>query len=103
MEINRFTQPKDWMFMRSEDMIADIATQCVADLNVVGKDSAWINGFDWIKWDKASFPARTIDEIKLNSEEISALGNENLMKFSSEMAEFLVINKVNKWMCSINK
>ena len=103
MEINRFTQPKDWMFMRSEDTIADIATQCVADLDVVGKDSAWINGFDWIIWDKASFPARTIDEIKLNSEEISAMGNENLMKFSSEMAEFLVVNKVNKWMCSKNK
>ena len=38
VEINRFTQTKDWMFVRSEDMIADIGTQCV-------KDSVWINGF----------------------------------------------------------
>ena len=29
-----------------------------------------MNGFDRMKWDKADFPAKTIDEIKLNSEEI---------------------------------
>ena len=51
VEINRFTQPKDWMFVRSEDMIADIGTQCVSDLDVVGKDPVWFNGFDWMKED----------------------------------------------------
>ena len=96
MEINRFTQPKDWMFVRSEDMIADIGIQHVSDLNVVGKDSVWINEFDWLKGDKASFPAKTIDEINLNSEEISALENEILLKYSSEMAEGLMANKVDK-------
>ena len=39
VEINRFTQPKDWMFVRSEDMIADICTRLVSDLDVVSKDS----------------------------------------------------------------
>ena len=39
MEINRFTQPKVCMFVRSEDMIADIGTWCVSDLDVVDKDS----------------------------------------------------------------
>ena len=46
VEINSFTQPKDWMFVTSEDMIADIATRSVSDLDVVSKDSVWINGFD---------------------------------------------------------
>ena len=79
VEINRLThQPKDWMFARSEDMIADIGTRRVSDLDIVGKDSVWINGFDWMKWYNASFPAKTIDEIKLNSEGISALENEIL-------------------------
>ena len=45
-EINRFTQPKDWVFVRSEDIIADIATRPVSDLDVAGKDSVWINDFD---------------------------------------------------------
>ena len=42
VEINRFTQAKDWMIMRSEDMTADIGTRRVADLDVVGKDSVSI-------------------------------------------------------------
>ena len=49
VEINRFTQPKDCMFVRSEDMIADIGTWHVSDLDVVDKDSVWSNGFDWMK------------------------------------------------------
>ena len=76
MKINRFTQPKDWMFVRSEDMIANIGTKDVSDFDVVGKNSVWINGFNWRKWHTASFPAKTIDEIKLSSEDISALENE---------------------------
>ena len=56
-------------------------------LDVVGKDSAWINGTDCMKGDKTSFTAKTIDEIKLSSEEISASENEILLKHSSEMAE----------------
>ena len=63
------------MFVRSEGMIADIGTRCVSDLDAVGKDSVWINWFDRMKWDKASFPAKKIDEIKLKSEEISTLEN----------------------------
>ena len=38
MGINRLTQPKDWMFVRSENMIADIDTRRVSDLDVVGQD-----------------------------------------------------------------
>ena len=56
-------------------MITDIGTRRVSDLDVVGEDSVWINGFDWMKLDKASFPAQATDEIKLKNEEISALEN----------------------------
>ena len=52
VEIKIFTQPYDWMFVRSEDMIAHSGTRCVSDLDVVGKDSVWINRFDWMKGDK---------------------------------------------------
>ena len=38
IEITRFTQPRDWMFVGSEDMTADIDTQHVSHLDVVGKD-----------------------------------------------------------------
>ena len=46
--------------------------------------------------DKASFSAKTIDEIKLNSEEIPELENEFLLKYSPEMAEDLTASKVDK-------
>ena len=85
--INRLTQPKDWV-------IADIGTHYVSDLDVVVKDAVWINAFDWMKWSQASFPAKTVDEIKLNSEEISAMENE-ILKYSSEMAKGLIANKVD--------
>ena len=49
-----------------------------------------------MKGDKESFPAKTIDEIKLNSEEISALKNKILLKYRSEMVEGLMANKVDK-------
>ena len=49
VKINRFTQPKDWMFVRSEDMIANIGTKDVSDFDVVGKNSVCINGFNWRK------------------------------------------------------
>ena len=61
------------MFLRSVDMITTIGTWCVADLDAVGKDPVYIDGFYWMKGDKASFSAKTVDEIKLDSEEISAL------------------------------
>ena len=49
-----------------------------------------------MKGDKASFPAKTVDEIKTNSEDISVLQNEDLLKYSSEMVEGLMPNKVVK-------
>ena len=55
VEINRFTQPKVCMFVRSEDIIADIGTWRVSDLDVVDKDSVWSNGFDWMKGIKHHF------------------------------------------------
>ena len=45
---------------------------------------------------KLSFAAKTTDEIKLNSEKISVLENEILLKYSSEMPEGLMANKVDK-------
>ena len=49
-----------------------------------------------MKGDKACFAAKAIDEIKFNSEEISALQNEIWLKYSSETAEGLMVNKVDK-------
>ena len=87
VEINRFTQPSEWMFVNSQDMIADLGTRRVNNLELVNQDSTWINGFSWMKKGKRCFPAKTIDEIRLNKEEIVVIQKENLIKYSPEKHE----------------
>ena len=55
MEINRFTEPSEWMFVQSQDMIADLETRHIDNLELVNQDSVWIKGFDWMKKDVDCF------------------------------------------------
>ena len=87
VEISRFTQPSEWMFVYSQGMIAGLGTRCVNNLELVDQDSIWINGFSWMKKDKRCFPAKTIDKIRLNKEEIVTIQKENLLKCSPEKHE----------------
>ena len=87
VEINRFTQLSEWMFVHSQDMIADLGTRRVNNLELVNQDSTSINGLSWMKKGKRCFPAKTIDEIRLNKEEIVAIHKENLLKHSPEKHE----------------
>ena len=75
------------MFVHSQDMIADLGTQRVNNLELVNQDSTWINGFSWMKKNKRYFSAKTIDKISLNKEEIVAIQKENLLKYSPEKHE----------------
>ena len=75
------------MFVHSQDMIADLGTRSVNNLELVNQDSTWINGFSWMKKDKRCFPTKTIDEIRLNKEEIVAIQKGNLLKYSPEKHE----------------
>ena len=105
MEINRFTEPSEWMFVQSQDMIADLGTRHIDNLELVNQDSVWINGFDWMKKDVACFPAKSIEDIKLSNEEVTALQNENMIKYQnqindakedSESQECYLINNIKK-------
>ena len=42
VEIKRFTQPSEWMFVHSQDMIADLGNWCMNNLELVNQDSMWI-------------------------------------------------------------
>ena len=50
-EICRFTTPDEWMYVSSNNMIADIATRRVLDLETCSQDSIWISGFNWMRDD----------------------------------------------------
>lgn len=42
-------------------------------LNLVNKDSTWINGYDWMKKDHKDFPTISIHQVRLENEDLSAL------------------------------
>ena len=77
IEINRFTDLESWFYVKSCDMIADIGTRRRSSLKDVNRDSIWINGYQWMTLESKLFPTLTIDEIKLNQQEIAAMRKEN--------------------------
>ena len=77
IEINRFTDLESWFYVKSCDMIADIRTRRRSSLKDVNRDSIWINGYQWMTLESKLFPTLTIDEIKLNQQEIAAMRKEN--------------------------
>ena len=73
------------MFVRSQDMIADLGTRHIDNLELINQDSVWINGFDSMKKDVDCFPAKSIADIKLSNEEVTALQNKNMIKYQSQI------------------
>ena len=73
--------------MHSRDMIGDLGTWHVNNLELVNQYSRWINEFSWMKKDTRRFSVKKIDEIRLSKEEIVARQEENLLKYRSEIHE----------------
>ena len=73
------------MFVRSQDMIADLGTRRINKLELVNQDSIWINGLDWMKKDESCFPTKSMTDIKLSDEEVTAIQKENLLKYQESL------------------
>ena len=61
-------------------MIADIGTRRGATLKDISAESVWINGYPWMKLDVKEFPTKTIEEIKLDQQELNAINTETQIK-----------------------
>ena len=85
VEINTFTEPSEWMFVQSQDMIADLGTRRIDKLELVNQESIWINGFDWMKRDENCFPTKSMKDIKLSNEEVTTLQKENVLKYQESL------------------
>ena len=85
VEINRFTEPSEWMLVQSQDMIANLGTQRIDKLELVNQESIWINGFDWMKRDESCFPTKSMKDIKLSNEEVTTLQKENVLKYQESL------------------
>ena len=90
-EIHRFCNTNSWRYINSRDMIADIGTRKGATLTTISQDSIWFNGFDWMKEPDHSFPSKTVEEIKLNQDDIRCVKKEQVIQsFESEKASSII-------------
>ena len=81
IEILRWCSVSSWFYLRSADMIADIATRRCSSIQDVDQNSIWINGFDWMKKDSSHFPTMSASEIKLNNNELASAKAELIFSF----------------------
>ena len=72
------------MYVSSKDIITDLGTCRVDVINLVGPESTWINGHDWMIADVINFLAKSFIEISLGNEELISLQKENLLKCNQE-------------------
>ena len=58
IDIRRLTDLDDWRYVESRNMIADLGTRKGCTLEDTRPDSIWLNGYEWMKNDSASFPVK---------------------------------------------
>ena len=59
-------------------MIADLGTRkgaCIADIS---SSSSWINSLEWMKGDKRDFPVKSVNDLKLRTEDLESVKVESL-------------------------
>jgi len=84
IEIKRFTDPNDWLYIDSVNMIADIGTRKGATINDITADSTWINGYQWMTKNAIHFPTKRRDEIILTSDDVKYTNENQLSVFISK-------------------
>ena len=98
IEILRFTDLSEWFFISSHNMIADLGTGRVDDLRLVDQNSAWINGFDWMRKDNKEFPIKSLDQIRLSREDLAAIQVENVLKHNLDVTDIQSSDENNAYM-----
>ena len=68
IEIKRFTNPDQWRYTHTSNMIADLRTRRGTTLEVINSSSQWINGLSWRNKEVEDFPIKTVRELSLSSD-----------------------------------
>ena len=78
VEINRLCELSIWRYVESRHMIADIGTRKGAKIPDVIEGSKWIYGLQWMTKPVQDFPSSTIDELKLNQNDLEEAEKEKI-------------------------
>ena len=79
IEILRFTDSSEWLFISSQNMIADLETRRVDDLRLFHQNLSLISGFDWMRKGNKEFPMKSLDQIRLSREELAAIQIQSVL------------------------
>ena len=79
IEINRLSDLSRWCYVESVKMPADIGTRKGATVADINQDSDWINGLPWMRGPEEDFPTQTIEEIKLNQQDLVEAEKEQII------------------------
>ena len=75
IEIKRFTDPGQWQYIHTSNMIADLGTRRGITLEDINSSSQWINGLSWMT-KEVDFPMETVRELSLSSDEVNQIKEE---------------------------
>eukprot|EP00794_Sanderia_malayensis_P006911 gene6911-biopygen5645 len=75
-EIKRLTSSSQWVYIQSNDMVADIGTRRCTSINDVNQSSVWTSGHPWMRQSRSSFPSKTIEEINLTNNQLIEVQKE---------------------------
>ena len=89
VEILRFTEANQWKYVKSTDMPADLGTRKGATLSDVDINSAWQNGFNWMKLSESEFPIKTYEEVKNTCIAASEKSNEVISTSNAHQSSYL--------------
>ena len=78
ISIHRLTNFKDWFYIDGQFMTADLGTRKGAKLSDVSEDSKWVNGEDWLKYDRSGFSSKSAEDLTLSHDDLKAHKNELL-------------------------
>ena len=71
IEIKRFTNPDQWQYIHTSNMIGDLGTRQGTILEDINSSSQWINGLSWINKEVEDFLMKTVRELSLSPEEVN--------------------------------
>ena len=90
IEINCLTQKENWFYVESRNMTADVGTRRGVKLSDILENSTWVKGENWAKYDRAQFPIKRFDELKLRKEDFE---NHSYEILKSDIVDNEWVNK----------
>ena len=79
IEANRLSKGFVWYQVDGDKMVADLGTRKGLKPPDVGPDTLWFNNFPWASGPESEFPIRTVEDIKLNQQEMAEVMKETLV------------------------